>query len=44
MVQVYNFGIQRTLPQGIVLNVGYTGAYAGNQDMRARSQPQRVRH
>ena len=39
MVQVYNFGIQRTLPQGIVLNIDYTGAYAGNLDMRARSQP-----
>jgi hypothetical protein len=33
MVQVYNLGIQRTLPQGIVLNVDYTGAYAGNLDM-----------
>ena len=33
MVQVYNFGIQRTLPQGIVLNVDYTGAYAGNLDI-----------
>jgi hypothetical protein len=33
MVQVYNLGIQRTLPQGIVLNVDYTGSYAGNLDM-----------
>jgi hypothetical protein len=33
MVQVYNLGIQRTLPQGIVLNVDYTGAYAGNLDI-----------
>jgi hypothetical protein len=32
-VQVYNLGIQRTLPQGIVLNIDYTGAYAGNLDM-----------
>jgi hypothetical protein len=33
MVQVYNLGIQRSLPQQIVLNVDYTGAYAGNLDM-----------
>jgi hypothetical protein len=33
MVQVYNFGIQRTLPQGIVVNVDYNGAYSGNLDM-----------
>ena len=33
MVQIYNFGIQRTLPQQIVLNINYTGAYAGNLDM-----------
>jgi hypothetical protein len=33
MVQVYNLGIQRTVPFGIVLNVDYTGAYAGNLDM-----------
>ncbi len=25
MVQVYNLDIQRTLPQGMVLNVGYNG-------------------
>jgi hypothetical protein len=33
MVQVYNLGVQRTLPQGIVLNIDYTGAYAGNLDI-----------
>lgn len=33
MVQVYNLGIQRTLPQGIVLNVDYTGSYATNLDI-----------
>jgi hypothetical protein len=33
LVQVYNLGIQRSLPQGIVVNVDYTGAYAGNLDM-----------
>jgi hypothetical protein len=33
MVQVYNLGIQRTLPQGVVLNIDYTGAYATNQDI-----------
>ena len=33
MVQIYNFGVQRTLPQQIVLNINYTGAYAGNLDM-----------
>jgi trimeric autotransporter adhesin len=33
LVQVYNLGIQRTLPQGVVLNIDYTGAYAFNQDM-----------
>jgi hypothetical protein len=33
MVQVYNLGIQKTLPQQIVLNIDYTGAYAGNLDM-----------
>jgi hypothetical protein len=32
-VQVYNLGIQRTLPQGVVLNIDYTGANAFNQDM-----------
>jgi len=33
MVQVYNLGIQRTVPFGIVLNVDYTGDYAFNQDI-----------
>jgi hypothetical protein len=33
MVQAYNLGIQRTLPQGIVLNIDYIGAYAGNLDI-----------
>jgi len=33
MVQVYNLGIQRTVPFGIVLGIDYTGAYAGNLDM-----------
>jgi hypothetical protein len=33
MVQVYNLGIQRSLPQGTVLNIDYTGAYAINQDI-----------
>ena len=33
MVQSYNLGIQRTLPQGIVLNIDYIGAYAGNLDI-----------
>jgi trimeric autotransporter adhesin len=33
IVQVYNAGIQRTLPQQIVLNIDYTGAYGVNQDM-----------
>ena len=33
MVQAYNVGIQRTLPQGVVLNVDYMGAHAGNLDI-----------
>ena len=33
MVQSYNLGIQRTLPQGVVLNIDYIGAYAGNLDI-----------
>ena len=33
IVQVYMLSLQRTLPQGIVLNVGYTGSYAGDLDM-----------
>ena len=33
MVQVWDLSIQRTLPQGIVLNVDYTGSNAGNLDI-----------
>ncbi len=33
MVQVWDLGIQRTLPQGIVLNVDYTGSNANNLDI-----------
>ena len=33
MVQVYNLDIQRTLPLGIVLNIGYNGAKGGNLDI-----------
>lgn len=33
MVQVYNVNIQRTFPQGIVVNVGYNGAMGSNLDM-----------
>jgi len=33
LVQAYNLGIQRTLPQQIVLNIDYTGSYAGNLDI-----------
>ena len=33
MVQAYNLGIQRTLPQGVVVNIDYIGAYAGNLDI-----------
>ncbi|MDP9038253.1 MAG: carboxypeptidase regulatory-like domain-containing protein, partial [Acidobacteriota bacterium] len=33
LVQVYNLGVQRTLPRGIVLNVDYNGSYAGNLDI-----------
>ena len=32
-VEVWNLGIQRTLPQGTVLNIDYTGSFAGNLDM-----------
>ena len=39
MVQVYNLDIQRTLPQGIVLNIGYTGAYARQPGYGARAEP-----
>jgi hypothetical protein len=34
MVQAYNLDIQRSLGMGVVLNVGYTGAYAGHLDMQ----------
>ena len=33
MVQVYNLDIQRTLPQGIVLNIGYNGSKGSNLDV-----------
>ena len=33
MVQVYNLNIQRSLPQGIILNIGYNGAKGGNLDV-----------
>ena len=33
LVQVYNIDIQRSLPEGIVLNIGYNGAHGGNLDM-----------
>ncbi len=32
-VQVWNLDIQRTLPMGIVLNVGYNGSYGGDLDI-----------
>lgn len=32
-VQVWNLDIQRTLPMGVVLNVGYNGAKGGNLDI-----------
>ncbi|MBE7158494.1 MAG: carboxypeptidase regulatory-like domain-containing protein, partial [Rhodospirillales bacterium] len=30
LVQVYNLDVQRTLPLGIVLNLGYNGSHGGN--------------
>jgi trimeric autotransporter adhesin len=33
-VQVWNFDIQRTLPWGIVMNVGYNGSRGSNLDVR----------
>ncbi len=33
MVQVWNLDIQRSLPMGIVLNVGYNGSMGRNQDV-----------
>jgi hypothetical protein len=32
-VQVWNLDIQRTLPMGVVLNIGYNGATGGNLDI-----------
>jgi trimeric autotransporter adhesin len=34
-VQVWNLDIQRTLPWGIVMNVGYNGSTGGNLDVRS---------
>jgi len=33
MVQVYNLNIQRTIPLGIVLNIGYNGSKGSNLDV-----------
>jgi hypothetical protein len=33
-VQVYNLDVQKTLPWGIVLNVGYNGSMGGNMDIK----------
>jgi hypothetical protein len=33
MVQVYNLNLQRTLPEGIVLNVGFNGSKGSNLDV-----------
>jgi hypothetical protein len=33
-VQVWNFDIQRTMPWGIVMNLGYNGSMGGNLDVR----------
>jgi hypothetical protein len=33
MVQIYNIDIQRSLPQGVVLNIGYNGSYGGDLDI-----------
>jgi hypothetical protein len=33
MVQVYNVNIQRTLPQGLVFNIGYNGAKGSSLDV-----------
>jgi hypothetical protein len=32
-VQVWNFDIQRTLPMGVVMNIGYNGAKGGDLDI-----------
>ncbi len=34
-VQVWNFDIQRTLPWGIVMNLGYNGSMGSNLDVRS---------
>ena len=33
-VQVYNLNIQRTVPGGVVLNLGYDGSWGGNLDIK----------
>ncbi len=33
MVQIYDLDIQRTLPLGVVLSVGYNGSFGGNLDI-----------
>jgi hypothetical protein len=33
MLQVWNLDIQRTLPKGIVMNIGYNGTMSGHQDI-----------
>ncbi len=33
MVQIYNFNVQRTLPLGIVLNIGYNGSKGSGLDV-----------
>jgi trimeric autotransporter adhesin len=33
-VQAYNLDVQKTLPWGIVLNVGYNGSVGGNMDIK----------
>ncbi|MDE1154857.1 MAG: TonB-dependent receptor [Acidobacteriaceae bacterium] len=39
MVQVYNFDLQRTLPLGILLDLGYNGSHGNNLDVvRAPNQ------
>jgi len=32
-LQLWNLNLQKTLPQGIVLNIGYNGSRGGDQDM-----------
>ncbi len=33
IVQIYNLDLQRTLPLGVVLSVGYNGSFGGNLDV-----------